>query len=122
MDTRRLLLSLPTDKFDAWMHDITNILTSGKTTFGGLDTTVGRLNHAAYVIPLARHFLNRLQSGLLSRKPKAQEVTLSQHVLQDLALWRRFLTMAHQGLSMNRLTLCHPTHLAFLGTCVRNAF
>jgi hypothetical protein len=108
MDTRRLLLSLPTDKFDAWMQDITKISTSRKTSFGDLETTVGRLNHAAYVIPLSRHFLNRLRSRLLCRKPKAQEITLSHHELQDLALWRRFLTMAHNGLSMNRLMWEYP--------------
>jgi hypothetical protein len=55
MDTRHLLLSLPTDKFDAWMSNLNSILSTGKTTFGDLDTTVGHLNHAAYVIPLSRH-------------------------------------------------------------------
>jgi hypothetical protein len=98
IDTRRLLLSLPTNKFDAWMLDIKQISSAGKTTFGNLDTTVGRLNHAAYVIPLARHFLNRLRSRLLFRKPKTQEITLSRHESKDLALWRHFLIMAHDGL------------------------
>jgi hypothetical protein len=69
------------------------------------------------VIPLSRHFLNRLRSRLLCRKPKAQEITLSHHELQDLALWRRFLTMAHNGLSMNRLTIRQPSRLAFSDTC-----
>jgi hypothetical protein len=117
IDTRRLLLSLPTDKFDAWMLDIKQISSAGKTTFGNLDTTVGRLNHAAYVIPLARHFLNRLRSRLLFRKPKTQEITLSRHESKDLALWRRFLIMAHDGLSINRLTIRQPTRLTFSDTC-----
>lgn len=117
MDTWRVFLSLPTDKFDAWMNDIQHISDKGKTTLGNLETTVGRLNHAAYVIPLARHFLNRLQSPLIYPKPKTQEITLSRHELKDLALWRRFVTMAHHDLSMNRLTIRQPTHLAFLDTC-----
>jgi hypothetical protein len=53
MDTRRLLVALPTNKFDAWMHNIKHILTSGKPTFGNLDTTAGCLNHAAFIISLA---------------------------------------------------------------------
>jgi hypothetical protein len=117
MDARRLLLLLPTDKFDTWLHDVVTMSTSGKTTFGNLETTLGQINHAANVIPLARHFLNRLRSHLTHIKPKAQEITLSRNKLKDLALWRRFLSMAHKGLSVNRLTIRQPTRIAFSDTC-----
>jgi hypothetical protein len=73
MNTQGLLFILPTNKFDAWLEDMVAMSTNGKTTFGDLETTVGCLNHAAYVIPLAQHFLSRLRSRLMHRKPKAQE-------------------------------------------------
>ena len=47
LDTRRLLLSLPKDKFDAWTSDINVILATGSCLFTVLETLVGRLNHAA---------------------------------------------------------------------------
>ena len=117
LDTHLLLIQLPIDKFIAWTSDIAAILESSRCTFGELEATVGRLNHAGYVIPLARHFLNRLRSHLVYRKPPKQAITLSRHELKDLALWRQFLTMAHQGLSMNRLTIRQPTRIAFSDTC-----
>jgi hypothetical protein len=59
--TRQLLIALPDDKFDAWTHDLHTMITLGKSTFGDLETCLGRLNHSAFVIPLARHFLSRLR-------------------------------------------------------------
>jgi hypothetical protein len=60
LETRRLIVRLPGDKFIAWSVDIAEILRTGTVTFGDLEACVGRLNHAAYVIPLSRHFLGRL--------------------------------------------------------------
>jgi hypothetical protein len=77
MDTRRLLLSLPINRFDAWMRDLKSISSTGKTTFSDLDTTVGRLNHAAYMIPLSGHFLMPTIPSSLYQNPKVQEITLS---------------------------------------------
>jgi hypothetical protein len=59
INTRRLVILLPKDKFDAWTAELNKIVKARRTTFGDLKTMVGRLNHVAYVIPLARHFLNR---------------------------------------------------------------
>jgi hypothetical protein len=41
-------VTLPSDKFEAWSGDLGTIVASGKRTFGQLETTIGRLNHAAY--------------------------------------------------------------------------
>jgi hypothetical protein len=81
------------------------MLTMGKATFGDLQTCVGRLNHTAFVIPLARHFLSRLRDRIKIKRHKAQSLTLSHEEIQDLRLWVRFLTRANLGLSMNRVTI-----------------
>jgi hypothetical protein len=59
--TRQLLIALPDDKFDAWTHDLHTMITLGKSTFGDLETCLGRLNHSAFAIPLPRHFLSPLR-------------------------------------------------------------
>jgi hypothetical protein len=66
LDTRRLLISLPQDKFITWTNDLKAIINplreskgfiSGKT----LESIEGPFQHVATVIPLAGHFLNRVR-------------------------------------------------------------
>jgi hypothetical protein len=117
LNTRALLIALPLDKFDTWSRDVTTMATTGKTTFGELDTTVGRLNHASHIIPLARHFLNRLRLRVKSRHPKLQEITFSPAEIADLLLWLVFLSHANRGISMNRITTRQPSKIAWSDAC-----
>jgi hypothetical protein len=78
---------------------------------------VGRLNHAAYVIPLSRHFLGRLRQRLHFIQNNRQEVTLSKHELADLSLWAHFLLSAREGISMNLLTLRRPSQVGISDSC-----
>ena len=64
IDTRRFLISLPLDKFTAWTISLTILATEPRVSRELLRTTLGRLNHAAYVVPLSRHFLGRLYEAL----------------------------------------------------------
>jgi hypothetical protein len=61
IDTHLLQLKLPEDKFDAWMGDLMSLRISRVITYEGIDSLVGRLNHVAFLIPLARHFLTRFR-------------------------------------------------------------
>ena len=56
IDTRRLEISLPSDKYHAWLGDIQGVRKTGRCPYPLLETLVGRLNHTAYVLPNARHF------------------------------------------------------------------
>ena len=94
LDTRSLLVILPFDKFEAWSGDLKVIIAERKGTFGQLETTVGRLNHAAYVIPLSRHFLNRIRLRIKVRKHKKQSLSLAQDEIDDFKLWVFFLAKA----------------------------
>jgi hypothetical protein len=115
--TRQLLIALPDDKFDAWSQDLHTTIKLGRSTFGNLETCLGRLNHTAFVIPLARHFLSRLRNRVAHQRPKTQSITLSDEELEDLRLWVRFLSAAHLGISMNRVTIRQPTRLCISDAC-----
>ena len=58
VDTRRFTVALPGDKQQAWTRAIAKLLASrhAHVTTKDLETTLGRLSHAAYAIPYARHY------------------------------------------------------------------
>ena len=61
VNTRKMTVSLPADKHRAWTSELMKIQSrSGRqATAKELESTVGRLSHAAYVVPNSRHFLGR---------------------------------------------------------------
>jgi hypothetical protein len=117
MDTRRLLLLLPDNKHKTWRAEILLILSDRSSTFGDLESTMGRLNHAAYVIPMSRHFLNRIWNRIKRRRPKKQQIDLHQSKLDDFTLWLDFLNQARVGISLNRITIRQPTRISWLDAC-----
>jgi hypothetical protein len=62
IDTRRLLISLPTNKFTAWTANINDLLLSKgrRVKLRTLETMVGRLQHVANIMVQGNHFLGRL--------------------------------------------------------------
>ena len=118
LDTRRLLIALPDDKYKAWVQDLDDILESTTVSFHALESLIGRLNHASFVIPLSRHFLNELRWRLEHRqKLKRASFRLSFSELEDLRLWRMFLAESNKGMSLNLLTVRTPTHIAWSDSC-----
>ena len=117
LDCRRLLVSLPTDKFDAWKTDIGTLLDRRTCTRGDLETIVGRLNHASFVIPLARHFLSRLWALIHAKAHSKARIRFSSSALDDLKLWIQFLHSAHLGISMNLIVTRQPSRLCFSDSC-----
>jgi hypothetical protein len=117
LDTRRLQVQLPDDKYLAWTNDLTTIIRDRRCTFEQLESTVGRLNHASFVIPLARHYLDSLRRHLQPRKRKSHIVTLGSPDRRVLKLWIKFLTTANRGISMNRLVLRQPSRIGWSDSC-----
>jgi len=119
VDTRRLQVSLPDDKFRAWSDDLVSVLQKGGGTRKELESMVGRLNHSAFLIPLSRHFLNeiRVRINRLPRLRGQQLVRLSFEELEDLRLWTELLKAASEGVSMNLLTIRNPTRIAWSDSC-----
>jgi hypothetical protein len=105
LDSSRLLLLLPADKHQTWKAEVLQIIKNWPSTFGNLDLTVGRLNHATYVIPMSRHILNRVCKWIKKREPKKQRIDLHQSKLNNLALWLEFLDHAEAGISLYKIAI-----------------
>ena len=74
-----------------------------------LETTVDRLNHAGYVLPQGRYFLNRLRR-LLAQCQKNGPQKMSLNAKEDVELWKVFLEVASQkGVDINAITFSDPT-------------
>ncbi len=111
-------MSLPVDKFDAWMGDIETAKSGVRIGTKELKQLVGRLNHTSYVVPIARHFLSRIREDLGSasrskmgnpHKATAKRlVKLSNESRADLVLWESILRRAKDGISMNLLVTRRP--------------
>ena len=116
-DTRRLLISLPNDKFAAWHKDVADLISSKVCSMSSLDSLIGKLNHAGYVIPLARHFLSRLRARLDRGKGKRHRLQIHKSEVDDLVLWQTFLRSANHGISLNNLVLRTPSRLCWSDSC-----
>ena len=64
IDTRRLLIIFPHEKFIAWSRDIKTLISRGhnRVTHKELKTLIGCLQHVANVLTKGSHFLNHLCS------------------------------------------------------------
>jgi hypothetical protein len=110
IDTRQLIIALPRNKFVAWTNAIKTLLNMDKVTHKELETLIGRLNHAGFIIPLAQHFLGRLRKALYAAS-HCQSICLTDEQRDDLKQWLHFLEQAVNGISLNLLTFHRPTHI-----------
>jgi hypothetical protein len=117
LNTRRLLVALPDDKFTAWDSTLDEIIAARSCTKSSLDSLEGRLNHASYVIPLARHFLPRIRALKNSRTNKKSRLALTDDVLDDMLLWKSLLKRANKGISMNLIVTRQPNRLCWSDSC-----
>jgi len=119
IDTRRMLIHLPPDKAKAWTDDIKSIIDSVVITKKDLERLIGRLNHIGYVIPLARHFLNRIRSALTCcESANRQKAKLTTHQLEDLQQWLQFMQQANDGINLNLIAYRHPTTVIRADACL----
>ena len=117
IDTRRLLIALPDDKFEAWSDDLDRILDQPRCRFEDIDQMVGRLNHSSFVLPFSRHFMGRLRDLLKPRRHKNCPVTVGRETRADFALWKHILSRAHQGVSMNLIVTRRPSRICWSDAC-----
>jgi hypothetical protein len=65
IDTRRLLIALATRQQVQGMVSIHwRMLQKDVVTHKEMETIIGRLNHAGFIIPMAHHFLGRLRTAM----------------------------------------------------------
>jgi hypothetical protein len=125
VNTRSLTISLPLDKFREWRQDLKEIIQNKNAPLEVLECTLGRLNHAASILPLARYFLHRLRKAC--SPPTAHNITnhskrykkwLTKCTIEDLQLFHdTFLPEVHNGIKINLLTYRRPSHILFSDAC-----
>ncbi|KAL9189303.1 hypothetical protein ACHAXT_011793 [Thalassiosira profunda] len=108
INSRSLSIALPQEKASAWIASIEDALSRPTISWDDAKTLVGRLNHVGYIIPSARHFLNRIRRlEYVANKHGRAMFTIDAR--RDLALWILFLRRARAGLSMNLVVFRLPT-------------
>ena len=118
INTRAFTIALPLLKYKNWSDQIRKILKMKRVTYNEMATLVGRLNHAAYIIPAARHFMNRIRR-LEEKADKYRTAKMTKEVSKDLHLWLKFLEQAHKGISINNVVFRKPTSTSLSDSCER---
>jgi hypothetical protein len=102
LNTRTLTVHLPKDKYNKWTKAIQDLVENTRASQTQLESTIGRINHAASILSIIRHFLGCLRHALL-RSSKHGWTTLRLSEKSDLHLINSFLLEATNGISMNNL-------------------
>jgi hypothetical protein len=118
IDSRRLLVVLPTDKHAAWTNDIRAILRVHGQIISAdrLKELGGRLQHVACILQEGNHFLSRIRSAV-RRADTYRGTRLSKEEELDLALWLKFLDRARAGIDMNLITSRAPNKSSRTDAC-----
>ena len=116
VDSRRLLVRLPPDKYTSYSSQVKDILTAGKINHKQLENLIGRLQRASYVAPHSKYFLNRLRT-LCKTAKVTQWVNLPEGVQLDLTLWLDFLQQGNEGTSINNIVFRRPSTFHWADSC-----
>jgi hypothetical protein len=89
-DFRRLIISLPTNKFIAWTEGINEMINSKNLMTKTLETTIGRLTHVSMIILPVHHFLSHLCELHFRAKNNNRRLTnIPQICINDLELMKK---------------------------------
>lgn len=116
IDSRLLLVILPYDKFKAWTTSIEQMISSKRSSFKELESTVGRLGHVTFIIPYMKHFMSRIRAKMKQAQNR-RHIKLNSEVVEDLKLHLQFLKFAHEGINMNLITFRKVTHVYRTDAC-----
>jgi hypothetical protein len=118
INTRRLEISLPADNYLPWVAELSDCLSTETLSQVQLESMIGQLNHAAFVIPLSRHFLHHARSQLdHGTRDRRRPIKLSDETKDEFKIWIKFLKKAWEGISLNLMTLRKPSQLAISDSC-----
>ena len=116
VDSRRLIVQLPPDKYKAYSEQVKATIKAGKIDHKQLENIIGRLQRASYVAPHSKYFLNRLRM-LCRITTKTNWANLPAPVLQDLTLWLEFLKQGSEGTSINNIIFRAPSTFHWADSC-----
>ena len=108
INTRNLRINLPSLKAMMWINEIDTVISQVKVKPKNLESLIGKLNHAAFIIPFTRYFLNRLRFKLELMKKKGP-LTLSKSETEDLIFFKDALAkMSTDGAPIESITYSYP--------------
>ena len=113
----RLKVYLPEHKFIAWSKEIERILKTGKVLRPELLTTRGRLVHSSAILPLGKHFLNRITGMEMKMDIDYKLYTINTSISIDFQIHLKLLKKAKEGISMNLLMFREPTRGCWTDAC-----
>ena len=82
---RRLLVSLPENKFLAWKEDVERLIATGFSMAKGLESLVGQKTHSSVIVPSVHNFLNRLRD-LQTKAKIRRKIRIDTRCTDDLKL------------------------------------
>ena len=110
VDSRRLLVSLPTHKYIAWTSQIDKILSQKSVSDADLRSILGRLENVAIIMSMFAHFFNNIRSMQIKAARSGHNTKITNRAKDDLNLAKKFLQKVHKGISMNLITFRKPTY------------
>ena len=117
INTQHMRVSLLEEKQTACTNDIKEALASTKIKTETLESLIGKLNHAAHVIPPARYFLNLIRH-LLKRGVGWGPQRLQLWHRQDIQLWIKFLQhVTNKGVPINNIVFVKPSVTLWSDAC-----
>ena len=101
-----------------WINQINDLLESNNRIQPKIvESMIGKLNHAAFLLPHARYFLNNLRK-LHYNCEKYGSQHMNGTTKDDLELWKKILTnAAENGVSINLLTYTEWTEAIYTDAC-----
>ena len=117
INTHSFKIFLSTDKAQKWIQDIEDLLQQGTVSTKQIESCIGRLNHAGFIIPVGRYFLSRLRHRLKMCKQFGKQ-KLQIWDKNDLKLWIKILQQVSTfGISLNMVNFTKPTDITMSDAC-----
>ena len=119
VDLRLFKVFLQIEKLKEWSIDIDEAISKKKIKTEIFESIIGRLNHAGYIVPFGKYFLNCLRIRLSKVRSRDYRTTIiEQCEIDDLILWKKLLFHAcHNGIDINHITFTEPSITCYSDAC-----
>ena len=111
IDSRRLIIQLPTHKYIAWSSQLSSFQDRKSASSKVLQSLLGRLEQIATIIPMFGHFLNNIRQTEIRATASDKPQIINRRTREDLILATKFLNLARKGVNLNLMTFRVPTHI-----------
>ena len=109
---------LPKEKSVMWTQEIEGLIeTETRIQPKKIESTIGKLNHAAFLLPHARYFMNNLRK-MQYNSAKYGSQHINETTREDLKLWKNILNnVTERGVSINLLTYTQWKQAIYTDVC-----